>query len=118
MVITHNLMAMSASRQFNMVNKRQEKHTERLSSGYRINRAADDAAGLAISEKLRWQIRGLNQASDNIQDGTSLLEVADGALQEVHLMLQRMKELSVQGANDTNSDEDRAAIQKEINQIR
>ena len=117
MVIAHNMMAMNAQRQFNIVGNSKKKSTEKLSSGYRINRAADDAAGLAISEKMRRQIRGLNQGADNTMDGISLLQVADGALAEVHDMLHRVTELSVQSANETNTKEDRDAIQQEINQI-
>ncbi len=118
MVISHNLLAMNAQRQFNITGIDKKKTIEKLSSGYRINRAADDAAGLSISEKMRKQIRGLDQGSRNIQDGISLIQVADGALCEVHDMLHRMTELSVKAANGTNSVSDRKAIQKEINQIR
>ena len=117
MVIAHNMMAMNAQRQFNIVGNSKKKSTEKLSSGYRINRAADDAAGLAISEKMRRQIRGLNQGANNTMDGISLLQVADGALAEVHDMLHRVTELSVQSANGTNTTEDRESIQQEINQI-
>lgn len=117
MLITHNMMAMNAQRQFNIVGNSKKRSMEKLSSGYRINRAADDAAGLSISEKMRWQIRGLNKGSDNVQDGISLCQVADGALAEVDDMLHRITELSVQAANDTNTDEDRQAIQKEISEI-
>lgn len=117
MVIAHNMMAMNAQRQFNIVGNSKKKSTEKLSSGYRINRAADDAAGLAISEKMRRQIRGLNQGANNTMDGISLLQVADGALAEVHDMLHRVTVLSVQSANGTNTDSDREAIQQEINQI-
>ncbi len=117
MVIKHNLSAMNAQRQYNIVGKRKAKHTEKLSSGYRINRAADDAAGLSISEKLRRQIRGLNQGIENTQDGVSLCQVADGALNEVHDMLHRLEELSVQAANGTNSKSDREMIQQEADQI-
>lgn len=116
-VIAHNILAMNANRQFNITTKKKAKSTEKLSSGYRINRAADDAAGLSISEKMRRQIRGLNQASENIQDGISLCQVADGALNETHDILQRMRELSVKAANNTNSDEDRNAIQREIDEL-
>lgn len=116
-VIAHNLTAMNAQRQFKINTKNKSKSAEKLSSGYKINRSADDAAGLAISEKMRWQIRGLNKGSDNSQDGVSLCQVADGALAEVSDMLHRITELSVQAANDTNTDSDRQAIQKEINQI-
>lgn len=116
-VLAHNLLSQFTDRQLNVNTKNKSKSTERLSSGYRINRSADDAAGLSISEKMRWQIRGLDQASENIQDGISLCQVADGALNESHAVLQRMRELSVQAANDTNSDEDRKAIQQEIDQL-
>ena len=91
MIVAHNLMAMNASRQYNMVTGYKVKSSEKLSSGYRINRAADDAAGLSISEKMRWQIRGLNRGSKNIQDGISLVQTADGALNEVHSMVQRIR---------------------------
>ncbi|MCM1253615.1 MAG: flagellin [Clostridium sp.] len=116
-VITHNLSAMNANRQFNIVNRKKAKSTEKLSSGYKINRAADDAAGLAIAEKMRRQIRGLRKAAENIQDGISLCQVADGALNEVHDILQRMNELSVKAGNDTNSQEDRSYIQAEIDAL-
>lgn len=118
MVISHNLLAMNAQRQFNITGTQKKKSTEKLASGYKINRAADDAAGLAISEKMRRQIRGLNQGARNTQDGISLLQVADGALSEVHDMLHRMNELSIQAANGTNTDSDREAIQQEISQIK
>ncbi|MCM1467563.1 MAG: hypothetical protein NC086_05395 [Alistipes sp.] len=118
MVIQHNMSSATANRNLKKVEKDRGVTTKRLSTGYRINSAADDAAGLTISEKLRWQIRGLNQASENIQDGISLIQVADGALTEVHAMLDRMKELAIQAANDTNTDEDRDAIQSEIDQIK
>lgn len=117
MVVQHNLASMNANRQLNINNKKKASSSEKLSSGYRINRAADDAAGLSISEKMRYQIRGLNRASDNISDGISLIEVADGALQESHAILQRMNELAVQAANDTNTSVDRSAIQSEITQL-
>lgn len=117
MVIAHNLAAVNAQRQYGMVTTRKAKTMEKLSSGYRINRAADDAAGLTISEKMRLQIRGLNQGSNNIQDGISLVQIADGALAEVNDMLHRMTELSIKSANGTNTEEDRNAIQKEIGQI-
>jgi len=116
MVLAHNLTAMNAQRQFNIVGTSKKKSTEKLSSGYIINRAADDAAGLTISEKMRSQIRGLRQASDNCQDGVSLCQVADGALTETHDILQRMHELSIKSANGTNTDADREAIQKEVEQ--
>lgn len=117
MVIAHNLMAMNAQRQFNIVGGTKNKSSEKLSSGYRINRAADDAAGLSISEGMRRQIRGLTQGVRNAQDGVSLCQVADGALAEVNDMLHRITELSVQSANGTNSQQDRASIQKEISEI-
>ncbi len=116
-VLAHNLASQFTNRQLNITTDKKAKSSEKLSSGYKINRSADDAAGLQISEKMRWQIRGLDQASENIQDGISLCQVADGALNESHAVLQRMRELSVQAANDTNSDEDRNAIQQEINQL-
>ena len=118
MVVQHNLTAMNANRQLGITTGQQAKSSEKLSSGYRINRAADDAAGLTISEKMRKQIRGLDQASTNAQDGVSSVQTAEGALTEVHSMLQRMNELAVQAANGTNSKEsDRQAIQDEIDQL-
>ena len=118
MVVQHNLQAMNANRMLNITTGAQSKSTEKLSSGYKINRAADDAAGLTISEKMRKQIRGLDQASTNAQDGVSSVQTAEGALTEVHSMLQRMNELAVQAANGTNSKEsDRQAIQDEIDQL-
>ncbi len=117
MVVQHNLSAMNTNRQLGGVTNAQSKSTEKLSSGYRINRAADDAAGLTISEKMRSQIRGLNRASDNAQDGISLIQVAEGALNEAHSILQRMNELATQAANDTNTTTDRTAIQAEIDQL-
>jgi flagellin len=117
MVVQHNLQAMNANRQLGITTGLQSKSTEKLSSGYKINRAADDAAGLSISEKMRSQIRGLNKASDNAQDGISLVQTAEGALNEVHSMLQRMNELATQAANDTNTTADRTAIQNEVNQL-
>lgn len=114
MVITHNLPAMNAQRQFDNVSAVLSGSAEKLSSGYKINRAGDDAAGLSISEKMRTQIKGLNKGATNIQDGISLVNVADGALEEVQDILQRMNELSVQAANDTNMDEDRNALNEEI----
>ena len=117
-VISHNLMAQNANRQLNIITKKKAKNTEKLSSGYRINRSADDAAGLAISEKMRWQIRGLDRASKNIEDGISFVQTGEGALNEVHDMLHRMKELAVQASNDTNTDTDRAQIDTEIQQIK
>ncbi len=118
MVITHNLEAMNAQRQFNIVYTHKAKSTEKLSSGYRISRAADDAAGLSISEKMRRQIRGLTRGVQNVQDGISLCQVADGALNEVHSILGRMTELAVEAANGTNSDEDRGYINDEIQQLK
>ena len=117
MVVQHNLQAMNANRMLNVTTGQQAKSTEKLSSGYRINRAADDAAGLTISEKMRKQIRGLDQASTNAQDGVSAVQTAEGALTEVHSMLQIMNELAVQSANGTNAQSDRQAIQDEIDQL-
>ena len=118
MVVQHNMQAVNANRMLNVTTSAQSKSTEKLSSGYRINRAADDAAGLTISEKMRKQIRGLDQASTNAQDGVSSVQTAEGALTEVHSMLQRMNELATQAANGTNSkDSDRQAIQDEIDQL-
>ena len=118
MVVQHNMQAANANRMLNVTTSAQSKSTEKLSSGYRINRAADDAAGLTISEKMRKQIRGLDQASTNAQDGVSSVQTAEGALTEVHSMLQRMNELATQAANGTNSkDSDRQAIQDEIEQL-
>ena len=117
MVVQHNLQAMNANRMLGITSKSQSKATEKLSSGFKINRAADDAAGLSISEKMRKQIRGLDQASTNAEDGISAVQTAEGALQEVHSMLQRMNELAVQAANGTNSESDREAIQAEIEQL-
>ena len=117
MVVQHNLQAMNANRMLGVTTGQQAKSTEKLSSGYRINRAADDAAGLTISEKMRKQIRGLDQASTNAQDGVSSVQTAEGALTEVHSMLQRMNELAVQASNGTNAESDRQAIQDEINQL-
>lgn len=118
MVISHNLLAMNANRQYSAVSNNLRTSTEKLSSGYKINRAADDAAGLSISEKMRWQIRGLGKAENNIQDGISYVQVADGALSEVDNMLHRMNELAIQAANDTNTPEDRQALNEEITQIK
>ncbi len=114
MVVQHNMTAMNANRQLGVTTSTQAKVTEKLSSGYKINRAADDAAGLTISEKMRSQIRGLTQASSNAQDGVSCVQTAEGALSEVHSMLQRMNELAVKSANGTNTSADRVSIQKEI----
>ena len=117
MVVQHNLTAMNSNRMLGVTTKTQAKSTEKLSSGYKINRAADDAAGLSISEKMRKQIRGLTQASSNAQDGISTVQTAEGALNEVQDMLQRMNELAVKAANGTNSENDRSYIQNEIDQL-
>ena len=117
MIVQHNMTAMNTNRQLGISTGALAKSTEKLSSGYRINRAADDAAGLAISEKMRSQIRGLNQASTNAQDGISMIQTAEGALQESHSILQRMRELTIQAANGTETDEDRGNIQDEISQL-
>ena len=117
MVVQHNMQAMNANRMLGITTGQQAKSTEKLSSGYKINRAADNAAGLAISEKMRKQIRGLDQASSNAQDGISAVQTAEGALNEVQDMLQRMNELAVQAANGTNSVSDRQSIQDEIDQL-
>jgi flagellin len=117
MQINHNIAALNTYNKLNAATTAQSKSMEKLSSGLRINRAGDDAAGLSISEKMRGQIRGLDQASRNAQDGISLIQTAEGALNETHSMLQRMRELAVQGANDTNTTEDRTAIQDEANQL-
>jgi len=117
MVINHNLSAMNAHRQMGINTDAQAKATEKLSSGQKINRAGDDAAGLAISEKMRSQIRGLNQGSTNAQDGISLVQTAEGALTETHAMLQRLKTLAVQSSNGTEQDSDRQLIQKEVTQL-
>ncbi len=117
MVISHNMSAMNSRFKLKGTENEQAKSSKKLSSGYRINCAADDAAGLTISEKMRFQIRGLNKASKNAQDGISLIQTAEGALHETHSMLQRMRELAVQAANDTNTDEDRDALKAEIDQL-
>ena len=117
MVVQHNMQAMNTNRQLGITTGAQAKSTEKLSSGYRINRAADDAAGLSISEKMRSQIRGLDKASSNAQDGISAVQVAEGALNETHSILQRMNELATQAANGTNTTADKNAIQSEINQL-
>ena len=117
MVVQHNMQAMNSSRMLGITSSQQGKSTEKLSSGYKINRAADDAAGLSISEKMRKQMRGLDRASTNAQDGVSAVQTAEGALTEVHDMLQRMNELSVQAANGSNSQSDREAIQNEVSQL-
>ncbi len=117
MVVQHNMQAANTNRQLGITSGAQAKSTEKLSSGYKINRAADDAAGLAISEKMRSQVRGLNRASTNAQDGISAVQTAEGALNEVHSILQRMNELATQAANDTNTSIDRSAIKAEINEL-
>ena len=117
MVVQHNLTAMNANRQLGVTTSNQAKASEKLSSGYKINRAADDAAGLSISEKMRSQVRGLDRASANAQDGISLIQSAEGALNEAHSILQRMNELAVQGANDTNQTVDRDAINQELDAL-
>ena len=117
MRINHNISALNTYRQLTINNTAGNKSLEKLSSGYRINRAGDDAAGLAISEKMRGQIRGLNQAERNSQDAISLIQTAEGALNETHSILQRMRELAVQSASDTNTDDDRKELQKEISQL-
>lgn len=114
MIVQHNMSALNTNRQLGITNKALANSTEKLSSGYRVNRAADDAAGLSISEKMRGQIRGLNQASRNAQDGQSLIQTAEGALGEIHSVLQRMRELVVQASNDTNVSADRKAIALEL----
>lgn len=114
MIVQHNMQAMNSNRQLSITTENQAKATEKLSSGYKINRAADDAAGLTISEKMRAQVRGLTQASANAQDGISMVQTAEGALAEVHEMLQRMNELAVKAANGTMTSADRAAVQMEI----
>lgn len=118
MIVQHNMTALNANRQLGITNSNLAKTTEKLSSGYRVNRAADDAAGLSISEKMRGQIRGLNQASTNAQDGISLIQTAEGAMNEIHSMIQRMRELTVQASNDTNYSEDRNAISLEVEQLK
>jgi flagellin len=117
MIINHNIAALNTYRQLTGANNMQGKSMEKLSSGLRINRAGDDAAGLAISEKMRGQIRGLEMAQKNSQDGISLIQTAEGALNETHSILQRMRELAVQASNDTNTASDRGELQKEINQL-
>jgi flagellin len=115
--INQNIAAMNSYRNLSVTDGQMSKSLEKLSSGFRINRAADDAAGLAISEKLRGQVNGLNKASENAQNAISLIQTAEGALNESHSILQRVRELAVQSANDTNSDDDRAQIQKEVTQL-
>jgi flagellin len=117
MVVQHNITAMNSQRQLGITTGQQAKSSEKLSSGYKINRAADDAAGLTISEKMRSNIRGLTQASANAQDGVSCVQTAEGALTEVHSMLQRMNELAVKAANGTNTSADRTAIQSEVSAL-
>ena len=117
MIVQHNMSAANTNRQLGITNSNLSKSTEKLSSGYRINRAGDDAAGLSISEKMRGQIRGLEQGSTNAQDGISLIQTAEGALNEVHSILQRMRELAVQGSNDTNVTADRKSIYQEMSQL-
>ena len=117
MVVQHNITAMNSNRMLGLTTKAQAKSTEKLSSGYKINRAADDAAGLSISEKMRRQIRGLTQASANAQDGISCVQTAEGALNEVQDMLQRMNELAVKGENGTLTSTDRSYIQAEVKQL-
>ena len=118
MSIKNNLSAMNANRMFNTTTDKKRKSAEKLSSGFRINRAADDAAGLAISEKMRRQIRGLNRAALNIKDGISYCQVADGALNEVHDVLNRVTTLAVQSANETNTDKDREYLNAEVQQLK
>lgn len=117
MKINHNIAALNTYRQLNTAAGAQSKSMEKLSSGLRINKAGDDAAGLAISEKMRGQIRGLDMASKNAQDGISLIQTAEGALNETHSILQRVRELAVQSANDTNTNDDRAELQKEVDEL-
>ena len=117
MVVQHNLSAMNSNRMLGITQGQQAKTSEKLASGYRINRAGDDAAGLSISEKMRYQIKGLNKASQNAQDGISAIQTAEGALNEVHSILQRMNELATQAANDTNTTVDRNSIKAEIEQL-
>ncbi len=117
MRIQHNISALNTHRNLSFNNTEASKNLEKLSSGYKINRAGDDAAGLAISEKMRGQIRGLDMASKNAQDSISLIQTAEGALNETHSILQRMRELAVQSANDTNTDADRTQLQKEVDQL-
>jgi len=118
MVVQHNLTAMNSNRMLGVTTATQSKSTEKLSSGYKINRAADDAAGLAISEKMRRQVRGLTQAVSNAQDGISMVQTAEGALNEVHDMLQRMNELAVKAANGTMTTADRTYVQKEVTALK
>ena len=117
MVVQHNLTAMNSNRMLGITTGNQAKSSEKLASGYKINRAGDDAAGLSISEKMRYQIRGLNKASQNAQDGISAIQTAEGALNETHSILQRMNELATQASNDTNTSVDRQAIKEEMDQL-
>lgn len=117
MIVQHNMTALNANRQLGITNTNLSRSTEKLSSGYRINRASDDAAGLSISEKMRGQIRGLKQASTNAQDGQSLIQTAEGAMNEIHSVLQRMRELTVQAENDTYLKEERDKIKTEVGQL-
>ena len=117
MIVQHNMTSMNANRQLGITVGNQAKATEKLSSGYKVNRAGDDAAGLTISEKMRSQIRGLNKASTNAEDGISAIQTAEGALNEAHEILQRMNELATQAANDTNTSSDRTAIKKEVDAL-
>lgn len=118
MIIQHNISSMNTNRQLGIVGNNLSKSTEKLSSGYRVNRAADDAAGLSISEKMRGQVRGLQRASDNAQDGISLIQTAEGAMDQQHQILQRARELAVQAANDTNVTADRNAIKEELTALK
>ena len=118
MIVQHNIASMNSNRQLGIVGNNLAKATEKLSSGYKINRAADDAAGLSISEKMRGQVRGLNRASDNAQDGISLIQTAEGAMDQQHAILQRARELAVQAANDTNVTADRNAISTELEALK
>ena len=117
MVVQHNLTAMNSNRMLGITTGQQAKSSEKLASGYKINRAGDDAAGLSISEKMRYQIRGLNKASQNAQDGISAIQTAEGALNETHSILQRMNELATQASNDTNTSVDRQAIKEEMDAL-
>ena len=116
-IVAHNILAMNAQRMYGINTNSKKKSAEKLSSGYKINRAADDAAGLSISEKMRKRIRGLNQGADNLKDGVSLCQTADGALMEVEDMIHRMNELAIKAANGTNSQSDREDINNEISEL-
>ena len=118
MIIQHNMISNFTQRELKIIGGEKTKSTEKLSSGYRINRSADDAAGLSISEKLRFQIRGLNRASDNISDGVSFVKVGEGALNEVHALLQRVRELAIQASNDTYTEDERKMIDDEVQNIK